>query len=91
MFYAVYRRNSFLDLLSPEALAYCQGLGSRKLEAARFCMQRNFYYCTTVNTAKTGSPLFCVYPSFIFVSVVYICIAYWLLPYLVHDSYIQYE
>ena len=45
------------------------------------------YYCTAVSNAKTGSPSFCVYPSFVL--CLYICIVYWLLPYFVHDSYIH--
>ena len=47
------------------------------------------YYCTAVSTAKTGSPSFCVYPSFVL--CLYICIVYWLLPHFVHDSYILYK
>ena len=81
-----FRKKPFPDLLSPGAVAYSWGSGSRKLEDSCFRRQRDFYYCTAVSTAKTGSPSFCVYPP-----CLYICIAYWLLPYFVHDSYILYE
>ena len=54
-----------------------------------FCMERDFYYCTAVSSAKTGSLRFVFYLSFVLCQ--YICIAYWLLPYFVCDSSILYK
>ena len=71
-FYAIYRRNPLPDLLSLGVLAYSWSSMSRKLEDSCFCMQRDFYYCTAVNTGKTGSSSFSIYPSIIFLSVWYI-------------------
>ena len=62
-------------------------------------MQRDFYFCTAVSTAKTGSPSFCVYPSFVcvYIFVLYIgcchtlfmIVIYCINKYFIKSSFLQ--
>ena len=93
---------SFINKLwveySPGSMAYSQCLDWENLEIrASVCREICTTALSSVNTALSNLGRLVVVIQFALilclfcVSLVHVCIAYWLLLYSVHDSYIQYK
>ena len=93
------KKKSFSRFPEPRGSDIFSGLGIKKIGGFILRMQRDFYYCTAVSTAKAGSPSFCVYPSFfcVYIFVLHIgcyytlsmIVIYSINKYFIKSSFIQ--